>query len=1312
MGEQPRQALLAETLRSEQRQRWEAGEHILAEIYLQQHPELLEAPEYALELIYHEVVLRQEQGETPPLVEYLERFPQFASQLKPLFDVHRALESDRPFDLESTKTATGPSRTTAAVPSELPIIPGYEIVKELGRGGMGVVYWAWQMSLNRAVALKMVLAGSHASSGELERFRTEAEAIARLHHPNIVQIYDVGRHGAHPYMTLEYVEGGSLAQKLTGAPQPARQAAQLVETLARAVHSAHEHGIIHRDLTPGNVLLTADGAPKITDFGLAKLVVGGREVRTQSGAIVGTPSYMAPEQAAGRGKEIGPATDVYALGTILYEMLTGRPPFRAETPLETLIQVQADEPVPPSRLQPKLPRDVATICLKCLEKDPSKRYGTAVALAEDLRRFLAGESILARPVGSPEKLWRWCRRKPVVTGLAASVAFLLIVITLVSTLSALWLGRERIETKKQLVNAYLSQVQALRGSGRAGHRFTSLQILGDTAKLVRSLKLDDEYIPKLRNEAIACLALFDLSLEKEWDGWSPNESSKIDFDGALAHYARADRKGAVSIRRVEDDAEILRLPAHGYAGSSYNFGLYSLWWSRDGKFLAVESEPDHGLKVWRLAERKCIVETEAAFTSKMGAADFSPDGRELVVGHQDGTLSLHDLSSGQPPRQLQPGLTAIGHLAFHPKKRQVAVACIPDVRICDLESGKVVTTLPMSRGASWVAWNPEGTTVAASGAGTDFKIYLWDPATRKQTQVLGGHDSGGIAFNFNHRGDLLASTGWERVLRLWDPRTGRQLFNTPAAILIPRFSPDDRLAAAIDGTQLRLFKVTVSRGYRTLVRGPVLDGEGYRATAFSPDGRLLAAAMWDGVGLWDAASGTASGFLPLGDTADVLFEPSGALLTNSRAGVLRWPIQVAPTSTGVVRIGPPHKLPLPAITHIACSQDGKVLAMTQGDGGLVLHNDRPNELVRAHHHYDVRNIAISPDGRLVATGSHWGLHVKVWEARTGNLVVELPVGPVAISTFSPDGRWLAARGGSWGVCRLWAVDSWREGPAIDTSMLPAFAFSPDSKLLAVGTSQGIIRLVDPDTGREYARMEDPNQQQIETLTFSPDGTQLVVTAGAGQSCHVWDLRDLGQSLAQLGLAWELPSSLRRGSEDGRQPLRLCIELDAPHYERRAQIHSRAHEYAEAIADFQRALEHDPNRALACNALAWIYVTGPTQLRDADKALSLALKATQVAPNDSDYQNTLGVVHYRLGQYRQAIDALERNVQNSKGEANDFFFLAMSYQQLGDLAKARDHYERGLRWWQGQANLPPNHIEELTAFRAEAEALLKKEALQW
>jgi serine/threonine protein kinase len=342
-----------------------------------------------------------------------------------------------------------------AVPSDQTAVPGYEILGVLGRGGMGVVYEARQIALKRTVALKMILGGVHASPGQLTRFRVEAEAVAHLQHPNIVQIHEVGEHNGLPYFSLEFVGGGSLDQHLAGVPQSPRPAARLVEKLARAMHHAHQRGIIHRDLKPANVLLTAApeetpppkdsafhpqaevsgsshsgtgifwGEPKITDFGLAKQLEDDSN-QTRSGAVLGTPSYMAPEQARGEIHAISPATDVYALGAILYEMVTGRPPFRAARPLDTVQQVISQDPVPPRRLQPKVPRDLETICLKCLEKEPKKRYASALEMAEDLGRFQAGEPILARPTSTLERVVKWARRRPLLAALAGVIALLIV----------------------------------------------------------------------------------------------------------------------------------------------------------------------------------------------------------------------------------------------------------------------------------------------------------------------------------------------------------------------------------------------------------------------------------------------------------------------------------------------------------------------------------------------------------------------------------------------------------------------------------------------------------------------------------------------------------------------------------------------------------------------------------------------------------------------------------------------------------------------------------------------------------------------
>jgi hypothetical protein len=315
----------------------------------------------------------------------------------------------------------------AGLPAGPPELAGYRVLGFLGKGGMGVVYKALHLPLNRVVALKLMRAGPDADPDLRARFRKEAESAARLQHPNVVQIYEVGQVGEVPYIALEYAEHGTLADRLGGKPQPPRAAAELVRTLARAVHAAHQCGILHRDLKPANVLLQRDpgqgggellaAIPKIGDFGLARPIEGGSGL-SLAGQIVGTPGYMAPEQA-GAGRDVGPAVDVYALGVILYEMLTGRPPFLGHDPLDTLRQVRSQEPVPPSRLQPKVPRDLETVCLKCLHKEPHHRYVPAEALAEDLDRFLAGRPILARRAAPLERLAKWVRRRPAVAALLA-----------------------------------------------------------------------------------------------------------------------------------------------------------------------------------------------------------------------------------------------------------------------------------------------------------------------------------------------------------------------------------------------------------------------------------------------------------------------------------------------------------------------------------------------------------------------------------------------------------------------------------------------------------------------------------------------------------------------------------------------------------------------------------------------------------------------------------------------------------------------------------------------------------------------------
>jgi len=380
-----RPADLAEVLRADQRNQWRAGARVPAEWYFERFPVLWDDLDLALDLIHHEFLLRETLGEPAELEEYVARFPRLAESITVQVSFHRALEDagrtrdgdERRGGEERGREASGwaapaAGPKTAAPPprKDHPEIAGYQIVRKLGTGGMAVVYEAHQHGLNRRVAVKMGLGGAQPDGDHLLRFQIEAEAVASLNHPNIVEIYEIGVAEGLPYFSMELVEGGTLADEIAQGPVSARKAAQIAEVLARAIHFAHERGIIHRDLKPANVLRTPEGVPKIADFGLAK-DLGKMSAHTQSGTILGSPCYMSPEQASGSVRDVGPTSDVYSLGAILYEMLVGAPPFRAETPLETLRKLLNEEPARPSRLKPKVPRDLETVCLKSWRSRPA-----------------------------------------------------------------------------------------------------------------------------------------------------------------------------------------------------------------------------------------------------------------------------------------------------------------------------------------------------------------------------------------------------------------------------------------------------------------------------------------------------------------------------------------------------------------------------------------------------------------------------------------------------------------------------------------------------------------------------------------------------------------------------------------------------------------------------------------------------------------------------------------------------------------------------------------------------------------------------
>ncbi len=1345
-------------------------------------------PDRLDELVW-EFAERCRRGEHPSLAEYAARHADVAARIREQFPGLVVIEE--------LTGATCPHIQGAVADDAVPRQLGeYRILREVARGGMGVVYEAIQESLGRHVALKVLPFQPLADANHLERFRREARAAARLHHTNIVPVFGVGEHAGVHYFAMQFIHGQSIHHVLhdlkrqrptqvgpplepaappplvrektcradgsvslawgllTGrfperdekagerpadeAPPPAgppapsfggpstsgavgssdrsdlgvqsetqyfRSVARVGLQVAEALAHAHQHGILHRDIKPSNLLLDTSGTVWITDFGLAK--AEGTDDLTSPGDLVGTLRYMAPERFQGRAD---PRSDVFSLGLTLYEMVTLQPAFHARQRAQLIEHLLRQEPPRPRQLDRHVPGDLETIILKAITKEPARRYQSATELAEDLRRFLSNRPVQARRSGWPEHLRRWCGRNPAVAVLVAFVITLLVAVVIVALLDATNLRREQNATCRQLdltrqaerkaagrlYRSLVEQARASRMSRRIGQRFQTLKALAEAAQMARDMNLPEQDFLELRSEAIACLALPDMRVASEWDGW-PAGSLTLDFDGDLKHYARVDRQGVVSIRRVDDDAERGRLPGFGPG----NYGPTEAYphFSPDGRsFLLWRGGR---VKVWKLAGPRPLHVLDEL--TGVVALTFSPDGRRLATGAEDGSIRLYDLASGRQVGQLVAGPRA-RYLAFHPCGLQLAISHATGVQIRDLATGGVRADLSLPTGAGKMAWNPNGRTLAAVCGGR--AIQIWDVATGKPVTRLEGPRADGTFFAFSRAGDLLASNGWDEVLRLWDPRTGQQLFSTPAHMRCLRFSPDDRLLAAdSDGNHLRLWEVVPACGYRMLVRDPVLGQGEYGSCATSPRDRLLAAAMADGVGLWDASSGIPLTFLPLGRHTAVHFESSGALLTNGQAGLLRWPVRDDAAAPGSVRIGPPQRLPLLAGEQAAISRNGRVVASAQGWGGLVWDRDVPGSPIPLSPHEDARYIEISPDGRRVATGSHWGTKVKIWEARTGKLVRELPVEAGSMVRYSPDGRWLATSGGG---CQLWAVDSWQKHLHIGGG--GALAFAPDSKLLAAEARHGVVRLIDPVTGREYARLEDPSQDRAIALCFYSDGTQLVVSSERS-SIHIWDLRALREQLASMGLDWDLPA-YPPPYPAGKKLLQVRVELgeaaaliQAQACEQQGRGYFKAAQWAKAIAAYSKAVDLDPRGACAQNNLGWLLATCPeSKFRNPGRAVGAATRAVELTPQEGNAWNTLGVARYRARDWEGAIAALEKsdNLLGGKEFSYNGFFLALAHWQRGHKEQARTCYDRAVRWMEQNS---PQH-EELRRFRAEAAALLQ------
>jgi WD40 repeat protein len=1028
-------------------------------------------------------------------------------------------------------------------------VPGYEVLGELGRGGMGVVYKARHLALDRVVALKMIRHAHAATEEERERFRREAEAVARLSHPNLVQIFHVGEHDGCPFFTLEYVQGGSLDTTLRDGPLPADQAAALTGLLARAVHHAHEQGVVHRDLKPANVLLQiqkqpvpatdltehslslrtpvatetlAVVVPKVGDFGLAKRL--DLTAQTQSGMILGTPTYMAPEQARGEGLAVGPAADVYSLGVILYELLTGRPPFRGATMLETLDQLCRQEPVPPSRLQPKVPRDLNTICLKCLEKDSRRRYGSARLLADDLRRFRECRPIQARPAGWWERARKWARRRPAIAGLSA--ALVLVVLVALGVLGWLWQQAEAAHDladdrarKEQRAREDAENHLYLRNVVQADQRWRSGDVPGTETLLQQCpVRLRESWEWRFlwrRARAAEDLPPVRVPGRLRCVAYSP--------DGMRIALGTSDGTVRIQQRRTGRLVRTLRLPSGG---------VNSLAFSPDSKWLAAADMPDFLARpptagtviVW---DRDGTRQRHAL--AGHSAVAFSPDSTLLASAGPNRSAALWEVATGRRVHLLSGHAEEVSCLAFSGRGECLASADQGGViklwtpatgqPFADPANGRRTPDLRGHVGSIHGLTFVPGR-FALLSAGGDQTVRGWILPEGRAAMRLSGHRGQVRGLAVHPSKPWVASAGFDRTVRLWDWSNGQGLAVFPghrAAVEGLAFDPDGRhlASAGWDGT-LRLWDLDGAPGAVTLAGNPAAARRQLQGLAFSRDGKQLAAAAETGpVWLWDVATRTKRTVLT--HTKPIFRIAFSADAKRLVAVDLSGTVLVWDSGDGQVRTQPRQR---PDSMAAALCADGRLFARGEQDGTVSVWDVEKAEtactLSADFRH--VTALAFSPDGRRLAAGGMLTGGQKcgicIWEARAGGAVAHvvrgLPV-PLISLTFSPSGARIVS-GDFQGSVQVWDARAEKGADCLLRSLpghggpVWGLAFTPSGDRLVSAGGDGTLRLWQPVTGEQL--LEIPaHAGGAYRVVFSPGGAVLA-SCGVDGFVRLWDSRPL------------------------------------------------------------------------------------------------------------------------------------------------------------------------------------------------------------
>ncbi len=983
----------------------------------------------------------------------------------------------------------------------------YELIEEIARGGMGVVYKARQASMDRVVALKMLLFGPLASPESVQRFRTEATAAGSLQHPHIVGIHEVGIHQGQHYLVMDYVAGRSLAEIVRDGPLPPARAAGYVKTIAEAVHYAHERGVLHRDLKPSNVLLDENDQPKVTDFGLAKRLEKDTEL-TLSGQVLGSPGYMAPEQAAAHRGLVGKRSDIFSLGAILYHLLTGRPPFVAATVAETLQQVQNADPVSPTALNPHVPRDLKTICLKCLEKEPGRRYQSAQELADELGRFLQHKPILVRPVSRPEKLWRWCRRKPLIATLSAVTVLLLLAVAVGSPIALFHINKHRHaaeqnaeDLRRSLYAAQMSQAFRAWDVGNLRLAQTLLEAQRPPPGSEDLRGVEWRWLWSLcQSEAKAVLptpgGFLIFAAEPSPDGqrvaavagWSTNITiydlaAKTQPQRLVGHTRPLVNSSPLAWspdgRRLLSASGGLLQP-HGpcefflwdlATGSFTNLAGHSNWlhavaYSADGHWLASACQ-DGTVGLWD-AQALTNVAFLQGHQGPVSAVVFSTNSRSLFSAGHDGRVCWWDVGSR---RQVTPPFeheSDVGYLAVSPDSRTLASTCADQyVRLWDLTSRTVMKLrYSLAEHPAAPAFSPDGQ-LLAFGSGNNIRI--WDLRAKSERTVLRGSQGRISSLRFLREGNrLISASDFDRPM-LWEIERPEKLVTLPSGregVCSMTLSADQRWLVVGTGDpyqeaerpgEVLVFDLAAQR--RALP--PLPHPRAVNSVSLTRDGRLLATGCADGhvrlftlpEGQWVRTLTNAVDNQP----RNLVFSEDDRLLVSSSAR----PRQYTLWNTATWDPTPLLWKPPVGGQGFAFSLDGSLLATPQGDGNRVIVWDMPagttNTVLRMDHF--TSGAAFTADGRLLATKAYWDIalfEVGTWERLD---TLEGHDHLITAMAFAPDGKTLASVGFD-GSLRLWSVPARAEVAVLWDHADEAYtvAFTPDGQWLISGSRDQTIKL--------------------------------------------------------------------------------------------------------------------------------------------------------------------------------------------------------------------------------------------------------------